>query len=117
VLIAISTADFNPLGHVLLDALESSNRDVIGRRVTRRATLDGGVTIIDGGFAHGDRTMTFEWEPTGREEFEQVQDMMIVSGRVVLATIDGVFDARIEQMQQSQAGARITLLIESKLSA
>jgi hypothetical protein len=56
-MIAISTPTYDLDGARIFSRTERTNLTAISRRVTRTATLDGGVSIYDGGHSAGDRTI------------------------------------------------------------
>lgn len=114
--IALSSEEFNPVGHVWIDADPKSLRDEWSRRVIRRATLDGGVSVVDQGFTHGDRTITVEWIPQDQQQVDRVRDLMVDYGRVVVALPDGVYLAAIESIVPGSESTRVRVLLLEKKS-
>lgn len=96
------------LGHVLIKASPESNLRSQERRMSRTATLDGGVAIEDGGWSAGDRTLsivlpTREATPNTIAAIEALRANHL---RVSVATDEGVFEALI---QRTTWGRRNTL--------
>jgi hypothetical protein len=96
------------LGHVLIQASPESNLRSQERRMTRTATLDGGVAIEDGGWSAGDRTLTIAL-PTHQATPATIAALEALRAnhlRISVATDEGVFEALI---QRTNWGRRNTL--------
>ena len=114
--IGISSHTYDLEGAFLLDILpDQSNLADFGRRVERTATLDGGAAITDGGFSHGDRTITLACEP-GEETVDALQQFFQDYANCVLTLPDGCYDAYFQDMKDDFGVVIITLLIKEELS-
>lgn len=85
------------------------------RRVERTATLDGGAAVTDGGFSHGDRTITIVCEP-GEETAEDLQQFFQDYANCILTLPDGCFNAYFQDLRDDFGVVTITLLIKEELS-
>lgn len=87
-----------------------------GRRMTRTATLDGGVAIYNAGFAHGDRNAQVEVPVNSLEDVYQGRQLEEESPDVVFCHPEGVFRAMIQELDTTNQNMIFTLLITEKLS-
>lgn len=55
-MISLSAPVFDPIGTFMLKPSKGSNFEETGRRIRKRATLDGGVIVSDAGHSYGDST-------------------------------------------------------------
>lgn len=113
--IAITSVDFDPLGHVRINADPNSDLRTLTRRVNRVATLDLGVAINDRGFSHGDRTFRITWKAT-RATNDRVAYIEENHSRVKLTTEEGVFLCVIERAALGKNQSSLTALVISKES-
>lgn len=58
--VTLASEVFDPRGSIVLDTKPESDLSTISRRVTRTATLDGGVTIDDLGYCPADFLLTIQ---------------------------------------------------------
>lgn len=113
--IALATKTYDLDGFVALD-LDGDREALIprSRRATVTATLDGGVVVDDGGFAHGDR----EWEVRVRpsvEELEVLKNVVENYSTINVATKEGFFTAVPQRLTTpSPLLFQLRLLIVSK---
>lgn len=114
-MIALSSVTFDPDGHVLLRELPTSDLDAARRRVNRQATLDGGVAVNDYGFTHGDRTFTVRWV-TGRNEYDSVQRLVRLYGRLRVSTRSGVYLVAPDRVIRRNKEGELTLLVLERLT-
>lgn len=114
--ISLSAPDFDINGQVYIDAFADSQRTVT-RRVTRTATLDGGVAITDGGFSHGDETLNYTWRTVNREHLWLISSLQENYPLVVVSNRDGCFSAAIETLSPGPAESSIVLLVKEKLTS
>ena len=116
-MIAITSINFDPDGHIVLRELASSDLGGVSRRVNRVATLDGGAAINDGGYTAADRTFRIDWAITSAAQFAAVQRMVRVYPRLRVHTADGVFVAAPESVNEQNGEGQITLLVLEELTA
>lgn len=88
------------------------------RRLTRRATLDGGASLCDLGYSHADRIITVVEPQASLESIEYARYICETYSLVIVSTEDGVYEAGPETHDVSDDGElTITLLVKQKLSA
>lgn len=114
-LVALSTVDWDPDGHITIDATPDTTEGAARRRITRSATLDGGAVFNDFGFADADRTITIKWEPN-RAIDDAVERMVELHGRIVVSVGKGVYLAAPELYQPGTDQSSLRLLVAAKLS-
>lgn len=115
-MIAFATPTFDLNGSVTLKKTSKSDIETIERRVTRTATLDGGVEIADMGFTHGDRTLNIRARKESLETEAAIKYLLVNYPIVVCTTRDGVFHGAIERMNRNQGELNVTFLIQEKIS-
>lgn len=86
------------------------------RRVSRTATLDGGVAISDGGYAAGDRTLVVAVDSASRSDVETMEVLLQLYPRVSAATDDGVFECAPAQIDVNGGTASFTLFVVKQTS-
>lgn len=114
-MIGLSAPVFDPDGHLELKLKGDAQMRLIGRRVNRVKTLDGGAVANDTGYAAADRTLTavFEALPS---VYEQLQRMLKLYQRIIVSTPDGVFSAIPEKLNQRGSSNTLTLLVMQELT-
>lgn len=115
-LVHISAKTFDLSGALSITPLPRSRTPPSGRRVTRVATLDGGVAINDRGFAHGDRTLTLLYKPVSAAHDAIAQRIVELHTRVTLTTSEGCFEAAPDTFTPTPEENSFSFLIISKLS-
>ena len=84
------------------------------RRTTVTATLDGGVVVDDGGYAHGDREWDVRVRPSA-EELEVMKNLVENYGQINVATKEGFFTAVPQRLTTpSPLLFQLRLLVVSK---
>jgi len=116
-MIAITKSTFDPGGAIVIRNYknESELRNATAR-VSKSSTLDGGVVVIHSGFADGDRNMSIE-AMLSQSVSDSLWEIFQTETFVNLAIPDGVFSAAISKLQIDNGDAKMTMEIESKLSA
>lgn len=102
-------------GSFVLSVLPDTKCRENTRRVQRRKTLDGGVVITDGGFAHGDRTLQLQIASTEvlwAALWAFFQTALIVT----VAMEDGCYLAAMEDLSERNGIILITILLQEKIS-
>lgn len=115
-MISIASTAFDLLGHLQISPLASSQVDTFSRRVTRVATLDGGVAISDRGYSDGDRTLVYTYRPVSADHDARARRIVSLHPTVTVSTPDGVFLAAPESFDVSPSQNTLTLLVIEKLS-
>lgn len=115
--VVLSTLEFDPLAPVEIEALPTSELGAAARRVNRVATLDGGAVFNDFGFTHADRTMTLVFRPQNAAHVLAVKRLVETYPKITLAIAEGVFRVAPESYQLGAEEMRLTLLVDTKLSA
>ena len=114
--VGLSSLTFDLDGHVEIDALESSDVDSIERRVTRVKTLDGGVSLRDGGFSHGDRTVVLSWRIHDASHFEAVQYLVQNYAQLRLSMRSGCYLCAPRRLSRDGTEGRLDLLLIERQS-
>lgn len=115
-MISICPRDYG-LTTLLFEADPSSDLRSATRRMTRTATLDGGVAITDGGWSDGDRTLsiTIPQRAATPAMAAAIETLKRNHLRVSVATDEGVFEALLQRYRLSPAFS-LTLAITARLS-
>lgn len=113
--VTISAPTFDPLGYVELDATPDSDVTAARRRVSRVATLDGGVAVNDFGASDGDREFRITF-PLTTELERAVTRMLRLYARVTVCTAEGVFTAAMQDYRRNDANGQLTILPIRKTS-
>lgn len=114
-MIIITAPSYDPLGVVEINELPSSDTEGHARRVNRIQTLDGGVDISDGGYSHGDRTLTILWRPA-QAEADSVVRLAQTYPLLNISTRDGAYNGAISKVQSSNGQQKIEFLIKGELA-
>ena len=114
-MISISTITANTAGNVILDEHPNSEIHRGSARVSRTATLDGGVVLTHSGFSHGDRTLRIKAR-VDQDQADAIWVLHTTETLLVVAVKDGVFYCAIQDLQLDNGDCRITILIKEKLS-
>lgn len=112
----ISTIDYHEAGSIICRRIRKS-RDAADatRRVSRTATLDGGVVLIDSGYSEGDRT--FELYAAGmKERWLAVKDLFLQQPLVYLSIDEGLYAGVIEKAQLQDGDLYIKFLPKEKIA-
>lgn len=115
-MISISAPTFDLNGSLLLTRVFKSDLDSGSRRVTRTATLDGGVALADMGYAHGDRTLRLVAGGVTRETVEQAAYLQRNYPLLLVATMEGVFLGAIESLSVRGGDLSLNYLVKEKLT-
>jgi hypothetical protein len=86
------------------------------RRVTRIATLDGGAALNDFGHSYADRTVTLRWEPTSPQQLQNLERMVRLYSKLLLAKDDGLFLVAPRALITENQIYELELLMLEKLS-
>lgn len=109
-MISLSTPLYDLQGMLTLSALDREWLGETSRRVSRSATLDGGVAVEDRGYADGDRNIDLDCPNAIRAEYERAAYLQRTYPRLSLSTPGGVFTVAIERLTVSD-GSTLTLTL------
>lgn len=115
-MISITSTAFDVLGHIDIVPLGDTPADSFSRRVSRVATLDGGVAISDRGYSDGDRTLTYSYRPVSKDHDARAERLVRLHPTVNISTPDGLFLAVPQAFDRSARQNTFTLLVIRKLS-
>ena len=114
-MISISAPIYDPTGAINLHEIPGSDTRNVGRRVNRVKTLDGGVVVNDGGFAHGDRDLRVRWRPKSEAEYQSVQRLVRLYPQLIVSTREGVFRCAPNTLTNQGTEATLALLVIERL--
>jgi len=116
-MIGISSLTFDINGSQVFQSISSNSQlNNISRRVSRRATLDGGVSINDNGFSHGDRTFIIVFKNVKKATVDFLVSLFQTYSLIALSTDEGVFEVAPETLTQNNNEVTIRLLANRILS-
>lgn len=114
-MISLSAPSYDLNGSVLLDpAGPDTDTYTMHRRVSRTATLDGGVVVTDYGFSHGDRILSVDLSTINEATRDKILAMLKSYQLITVSIPDGVFSASMESFGGSSQ--KLALWIVAKLS-
>lgn len=114
-MISIQPVTFDLQGGIQGSPLPTSDLRAADRRMSRRALLDGSVSIYDGGYSDGDRTMTVALRAS-RTTADRASELMRLYNRVVVSAEDGCYRAALQSVRYDPPVLSLTLWIETRLS-
>jgi len=88
----------------------------LSRRVTRIATLDGGVVLNDLGFTHGDRTFNISAALTPDQQ-DSVNRLLRIYPTLMISVQEGLFLGAIEINNVTGNVSVLQILIQEKLTS
>ncbi len=115
-MISISAPTYDPAGSIRIQDAPASDIDTARRRVNRQRTLDGGVVVNDGGFAHGDRDITVRWRPRSQAEYDAVARLLQMYPQLIVSTREGVFTCAPATLETRGAEATLALLVIDRVT-
>ncbi len=90
-LIGLAARTFDPEGTLLLPWRDGTETESISRRVNRTATLDGGVSITNRGYAPGDRTVTLSLQGEPLARVERARRLLRLHSQITISMRDGCY--------------------------
>lgn len=114
--ISIASVDYDLAGHITIDVSPITTDGDTARRVSRVATLDGDVAIIDRGYAEGDRTLEYTWRPTSKTEIDTIDRLFKQYSLLNVSTHNAVYLAAPNRFTPGAEEATMTLYVKSVLS-
>lgn len=112
-MISISTVTANITGNVILNENIASDLGSKTARVTKIATLDGGVYINHSGYTDGDRTLRIK----GKVSLNQADTLLNIFENYTSSLIsfcDGLFLGAISALSTQNGKLAMTFLIKQK---
>lgn len=118
-MIGLSSRVFDPAGSIYLYQ-EQIDRSTVGgmqdreRRSTVYKTLDGGVSIVDSGYAVGDRDLTVVVTNATPAQVATIVALVESYAQLLLTTPDGAFVVAPKSTQADGSSIKINLLFISE---
>lgn len=111
-MLSIATKTIDPFGAQLLYLRPGgASLGDTSRRVSRIATLDGGASIMDGGYTDTDRTIVVDLDGQDRITIDALKYLFQTYSSIIVMTEDGAFSAAPERISINASSARMTLLV------
>lgn len=111
-MIVLKPSIFDAAGNIKIAESLDSDLGGVSRRISRRATIDGGVWIDDFGSAEGDRTISVYSENVSDALYTRVLSFVKNYGSVELICSEGVFSGHIERVNKANAFELVFLVKE-----
>jgi len=115
-MIGLSSLDSSVTRFVVIDQDPQSTIRDAEARVSRYATLDGGVAVVHQGYSAGDRTLYVKGEISTEQE-TVLDDLFQTQSLVHIATPSGAFLGAITRLKTDNGELAMSLFLESQLSA
>lgn len=114
-MIGISSRTFDLQGARRFSARELDPKDYNqifrwNRRMSRTATLDGGVSVYDTGYAPGDRTMNINVPHAPQDVIDFMSYMTKTYSEVVVSTRESIFIGNPADAYVDAAGAAVMMI-------
>ena len=115
-MIALAAPTYDPLGHIVLRVMPTSDLGEVSRRVNRVATLDGGSVTNDFGATAADRNMRLRWRVRSESELRAVQRLVRFHPSITVSCREGLFRAAPASVSESGGEGTIDLLILEEIA-
>jgi hypothetical protein len=115
-MIGIAAQVYDDQGARIFESATEQNNRQGSRRLSRTATLDGGVWINDGGYCDGDRDFTVQELNATIEAIEFAQRVVESYNLVTISTDHGVYSAAPSTYEVSDGGVTMKFLVKEKLT-
>jgi hypothetical protein len=115
-IVQIASKLFDPVGVLVIETLSGTNDSPVSRRLSKVATLNGGVAVNDGGFSHGDREITFEYRAKNKNQDTIARRLVELHARVLVSTDEGVFDCVPLRFSPDTERRRFTFSVIEKVA-
>lgn len=114
-MIVLIWPEYNAAGNVVLKPLPDSVLNENSRRVSRRATIDGGVYLDDSGHAHGDKTLRILIK--NQQDLEQQLNSLLEGFSLChLAMGADVYSGVINNITNETENLMINFLVKEKVA-
>lgn len=114
-LITLATTVFDLDGYIDIVAPEDTTDGETRRRVNRTGTLDGGVSVVDGGYVDGDRTLEYTWKTESRAHNDAIDRLVRLYTRINASTPDGVYLVAPDTFKPGADESYLKLLVIEKI--
>ena len=100
-------------GNVIFNEISGTDIDSMTARITRTATLDGGVYINHSGVSHGDRNLKIKARINSAQHII-VKNMIENETMIIVSTKEGVFLSAIQYLTINNGVLELTIFVKSK---
>ena len=107
----IASVDFDLQGYAVIQPIGDIDYSDMRRRFNKVKTLDGGVAVNDGGFSHGDRSVTVTFRQTEALD-TTLKHIVETHSRVTAGLPDGCYTAVLTYTPTLSNGRIVLSLIE-----
>ncbi len=115
-MISISTMQYNfNNGNVVLHEIPTSDLSSKTARVSRTATLDGGVYINHFGSSDGDRTLKIDVRLT-QEQNSIITNMYYNQPFILISMFDGFYTGTIDSINNKKGITALNIFIKERLA-
>ena len=115
-MLSISAQTFDINGNITLKILPDSEIQTVSRRVSRTATLDGGVSLVDMGYTDSDREFSIKINEIPEQDLSNLKRMMKQYALLSFSSNEGFFTGVISKMNTNLIPMTFTVLIKEKLA-
>ena len=112
----ISAKTFDISAVMEINTLPENTQGAMARRANRVATLDGGVSLNDMGYSHGDRDIQLIYKSVSDTHDTIARRLVELHSRVILSMPEGCFEAVPEAFEAVANRNTFSLLIVDKIS-
>ena len=112
-MISLSTITANTAGNIVINQVLTSDMGSKTARVSRTATLDGGVYINHSGYTDGDRTLRIKGKVSTAQAVI-LKSLFEDYTTALISFIDGLFLGAISTLSTENGKLTMTFLIEQK---
>lgn len=113
-MIGISTIIASSTGDLVIYERPDSVFKEASARVSRTATLDGGVAVVHSGFSHGDRTFRIRAR-LEEEDLATLENIHQEETVIYLSCKEGFFEGAIERITGDGGDLDMTFLVKERL--
>lgn len=116
-MIGISTRSFDLDGSFILTSRDANLRlGSMGRRATKTATLDGGISIYDTGLSQGDREFDIQLTNPTEAFINKIKTLMTNHSSFLIVTTEGAFTGMLLSINETLQRTSFKISIESKVA-
>ena len=118
-MIGLSSLIFDTRGALYLYR-EQIDKSTVGglydrsRRITKYKTLDGGVSVVDNGYAVGDRSLAVNIVAATPEQVATATRLVEIYSTLLLTTPDGAYRVTPDTIQADGSSLKINLSFQSE---
>lgn len=115
-MLAVSTTNFDINGSFVLSSKEATILlGSMGRRNSKTATLDGGVSVYDTGLSQGDREFNVVLTNPTRKLVDKIKTLMINHTSFNIILEEGVFNGSLVSLNETLKRTSFKISILSKV--